>query len=73
VIGAAAMVSSVTHTISFALVIFELNGEIKYLVPVLLGTLMAYLVGTSMSISFFEFLLHFKGMPYMPSYRPYLM
>ena len=69
VIGAAAMVSSVTHTISFALIIFELNGEIRYLLPVLLGTLMSYLVGTSLSVSFFDFLLQFRGMPFMPSFQ----
>ena len=68
-IGAAAMVSSVTHTVSFALIIFELNGEIRYLLPVLLGVLTSYAVGSSISISFFEFLLHFRGMPFMPSFR----
>ena len=69
VIGAATFTSCVTRTTSVAMIIFELNGQITHLVPVLISVLVAYAIGNSMSMGIFDVLLDMKGLPYLPSLR----
>jgi len=48
IIGAASVTSSVTRTISVAMIIFEINGELSYMIPVLLGVLLSYAISNSL-------------------------
>ncbi len=63
------MTASVTHTISVAVIVFELNGQLSHMMPVLIGTLLAYAVGTSLSLSIFDVLLELKNLPYLPALK----
>lgn len=47
IIGAAAVTSSFTRTISVAMIVFEINGELSYMIPVLFGVLISYAVSNS--------------------------
>ena len=66
VVGAAAITSGATHTLSTAVIVFELTGQIQHLVPVLLATLIAYSVAGLFTVSIYDMLLALTGLPYLP-------
>lgn len=44
-VGAAAMAAGVTRTVSCAVMVFELTGQLNHMLPVLVAVLAAYGVG----------------------------
>ena len=68
-VGAAALASSVTHTISVLVIVFELSGQISYLPFMLAGVLSSYAVSHLLSSSIYDLLIKLKKIPYMPSFR----
>lgn len=68
-VGAASLVSSVTHSVSIAIIVFELTGQIHYLVPMIIGVFIAYGVSSSLTVSFYDSSLEIKQLPYMPSLK----
>jgi chloride channel 2 len=68
VVGASALVSGVTHTVSTALIVFELTGQMSQ--SVLLATLVAYSVSQIASIGVYDLLLILAGLPYLPRAAP---
>jgi chloride channel 2 len=69
IIGAAWVTSSVTRTISVAMIVFELNGELSYMIPVLFAVLISYAISNSLAMSIFDVLLDMKDIPYLPALR----
>jgi hypothetical protein len=69
IIGAACVVSSVTRTVSVAMIVFELKGDIGYLIPVLFAMVISYAVSNSLAMSIFDVLLDMKDLPYLPALR----
>lgn len=69
-VGAAATASSVTHTLSSVVIVFELTGQIHYLSYMLVGCLTSFAVANSLGMSIFDVLLEMKGLPYMPALKP---
>jgi len=69
IVGATCMTASVTRTLSVAMIVFEINGELSYLVPVLVGVIISYAISNSMGRSIFEILLDMKDLPYLPTIR----
>jgi chloride channel 2 len=69
IIGAACVVSSVTRTVSVAMILFELNGELNYMIPVLFAVVIAYAISNNLSNSIFDVLLDMKDLPYLPGLR----
>ena len=69
IIGAASVTASVTRTISVAMIVFEINGELSYMIPVLLGVLLSYGISNSLCVSIFDVLLDMKDLPYLPAIR----
>ena len=45
-VGAAATIGAITHTLSGALIVFELTGQIHYIVPMFTSTVIAYAIGS---------------------------
>ena len=70
VVGAASLVSSVTHTLSIAIIVFELTGQMNYLLPMMTGVLISYSISASISMSMYNVILKIKGLPYLPSIKP---
>ena len=68
-VGAACVMSGATHSISAAIIIFEITGQTSYLVPLLFSSLLANLVGQSLSMSIFDVLLSIKNLPHLPSLK----
>jgi chloride channel 2 len=67
VMGAAGFAAGATRTVSTALLVFELTGQLHYMVPILLVTLISYAVASTMSVSIYDFLIQVKGFPYVPT------
>jgi CBS domain-containing protein len=66
--GAAAVAASGTHTVSTAIIVMELTGQIHLLLPILISSLCAWSVGVSMSRdSVYDVMMEQKGLPHMPS------
>lgn len=70
VVGAASLVSSVTHTLSIAVVVFELTGQMNYIIPMMTGVLISYSISASISMSMYNVILRIKNLPYLPSIKP---
>jgi hypothetical protein len=64
-IGAASTVAAATKTISPAIMVWEITGQISHIVPVLLGVLLANLVVNNLAMSAFDVILEFKNLPYL--------
>lgn len=69
IVGATSMAASVTRTLSCAIIVFEINGELTYLVPVLLGVIVSYAISNSLGRSIFDILLDMKDLPYLPTVK----
>ena len=61
--------SGFSHTISSALMIFELAGQTKYLPYLLISGLIANLIGQGLSMGIFDVLLAIKNLPYLPAIK----
>lgn len=66
IVGAAAFSGSVTHSISVAVVVFEITGQICFAVPVLLAVLVANAVASLLQPSMYESVILIKKLPYLP-------
>ncbi|KFO19139.1 Chloride channel protein ClC-Ka [Fukomys damarensis] len=67
--GAAAFSGAVTHTISTALLAFELTGQIVHGLPVLMCVLAANAITQSCQPSFYDGTIIVKNLPYLPWIR----
>ncbi|XP_060058316.1 chloride channel protein ClC-Ka [Erinaceus europaeus] len=67
--GAAAFSGAVTHTISTALLAFELTGQIVHALPVLMAVLAANAIAQSCQPSFYDGTIIVKKLPYLPRIR----
>jgi H+/Cl- antiporter ClcA len=70
VVGAAATVSGATHTVSTAVIVFELTGQATHLTPVLLASLLAISTSSIFTVGIYDALLLLSGLPYLPRVVP---
>ncbi|KAM5170580.1 chloride channel protein ClC-Kb-like [Mantella aurantiaca] len=64
--GAAAYSGAVTHTLSTALLVFELTGQMSHILPVLIAVLIANAISQTCQNSFFDLIIIIKKLPYLP-------
>nr|XP_054292637.1 chloride channel protein ClC-Ka isoform X1 [Pongo pygmaeus] len=64
--GAAAFSGAVTHTISTALLAFEMTGQIVHALPVLMAVLAANAIAQSCQPSIYDGTIIVKKLPYLP-------
>uniref|UniRef100_A0A8C3FX37 Chloride channel protein n=1 Tax=Chrysemys picta bellii TaxID=8478 RepID=A0A8C3FX37_CHRPI len=67
--GAAAFSGSVTHTLSTALLAFEVTGQIAHILPVILAVLVANAIAQKFQPSFYDGTIIVKKLPYLPRIR----
>uniref|UniRef100_K7FZK8 Chloride channel protein n=1 Tax=Pelodiscus sinensis TaxID=13735 RepID=K7FZK8_PELSI len=67
--GAAAFSGSVTHTLSTALLAFEMTGQIAHILPVTLAVLVANAIAQKFQPSFYDGTIIVKKLPYLPRIR----
>ncbi|XP_043359632.1 chloride channel protein ClC-Kb-like isoform X6 [Dermochelys coriacea] len=64
--GAAAYSGAVTHTLSTALLVFELTGQMSHVLPLLIAVLVANGLSQRLQASFFDGIIIAKQLPYLP-------
>lgn len=69
VVGAAAFTAGVTRALSVAVVIFEVTGQLKHMVPTLAAVLLSVIVANGINRSLYDTLIIMKELPYMPHMR----
>ncbi|XP_077167143.1 chloride channel protein ClC-Kb-like isoform X3 [Paroedura picta] len=67
--GAAAFSGAVTHTLSTALLAFEMTGQITHILPVTLAVLIANAIAQKSQPSFYDGTIIVKKLPYLPRIR----
>lgn len=71
VIGAASIASSVTHTISTAVIAIELTKEINLLLPVLIVVLISVSTSRLLSESVYDLIIKQRELPLLPGFDLY--
>lgn len=66
VVGAAAFCGAVTHTVSVAVIVFELTGQLVLLIPVMIAVLVANAVCSYLQPSIYDSIIKIKRLPYLP-------
>lgn len=69
VVGAAAFTAGVTRALSVSVVIFEVTGQLKHMVPMLVSVIMSVIVANGINRSLYDTLIIMKELPYMPHMR----
>uniref|UniRef100_A0A915PPV4 Chloride channel protein n=1 Tax=Setaria digitata TaxID=48799 RepID=A0A915PPV4_9BILA len=70
VVGAAAYTGAVTHTLSVAVIICELTGQLTPILPVLIAMLVGNAVCKFLQPSIYESIIRIKKYPYLPDLPP---
>uniref|UniRef100_A0A452TG16 Chloride channel protein 2 n=1 Tax=Ursus maritimus TaxID=29073 RepID=A0A452TG16_URSMA len=63
---AAALAGAVTHTVSTAVIVFELTGQIAHILPVMIAVILANAVAQSLQPSLYDSIIRIKKLPYLP-------
>ncbi|NXA31190.1 CLCN2 protein, partial [Eudromia elegans] len=66
VVGAAALSGAVTHTVSTAVIVFELTGQLSHILPVMIAVILANTVAQSLQPSLYDSIIRIKKLPYLP-------
>lgn len=67
VVGSAAFTGGVTHTISTAVIVFELTGQLHYILPVMIAVLVANAICSYLQPSIYDSIIQIKHLPYLPN------
>uniref|UniRef100_A0A8C5CPE2 Chloride voltage-gated channel 1 n=1 Tax=Gadus morhua TaxID=8049 RepID=A0A8C5CPE2_GADMO len=63
---AAAMTGAVTHTVSTAVICFELTGQISHILPMMVAVILANMVAQGLQPSLYDSIIQVKKLPYLP-------
>nr|CDJ97086.1 Chloride channel domain containing protein [Haemonchus contortus] len=64
--SAAAFCGSVTHTISVAVIVFELTGQLMHILPVMIAVVVGNVVCSYFQPSIYDSIIMTKALPYIP-------
>ncbi|CAD6187539.1 unnamed protein product [Caenorhabditis auriculariae] len=70
VVGAASFSASVTHTVSVSVIIFELTGQLHFLLPVMISVVLSNAVCAYLQPSLFDTIIKIKHLPFLPDIPP---
>ncbi|XP_051499136.1 chloride channel protein 1 isoform X2 [Apus apus] len=62
----AAMTGAVSHTVSTAVICFELTGQISHILPMMVAVILANMVAQSLQPSLYDSIIQVKKLPYLP-------
>ncbi|XP_066968600.1 chloride channel protein 2-like isoform X7 [Macrobrachium rosenbergii] len=65
-VGAASFCAAITHTISISVIVFELTGQITYVIPIMIGVLIANCISSLLQPSIYDSMIRIKKLPYLP-------
>lgn len=58
------MSGAATHTVSTAMIVFELTGQINFLFPLIFSVIVANVVAQSLQPSLYDALIFIRKLPY---------
>lgn len=64
--GAAAFSAGVTHSISICVVVSEMTGQIRHIIPVMIAVLVSNAISTLLQPSLYDSIIMIKKLPYLP-------
>ncbi|XP_059816213.1 chloride channel protein-like, partial [Hypanus sabinus] len=62
------MTGAMTHTVSTAVICFELTGEISHILPMMVAVILANMVAQGLQPSLYESIIQIKKLPYLPEF-----
>ncbi|XP_042877633.1 chloride channel protein 2-like isoform X2 [Penaeus japonicus] len=65
-VGAASFCAAITHTISISVIVFELTGQITYVIPIMIGVLISNCISSLLQPSIYDSMIRIKKLPYLP-------
>ncbi|KAF7286626.1 chloride channel protein 2 isoform X2 [Rhynchophorus ferrugineus] len=69
-VGAAAFSGAVTHTISVAVIVFEMTGQITHIVPIMISVLTSNAIASLLAPSIYDSIILIKKLPFLPDLLP---
>jgi chloride channel 2 len=69
VVGATALAAGVTRTVSPIVVMFEITGQLSFMIPMMISSIIAYGIGDLFNLSFYDTVVYLRGLPYLGSIR----
>lgn len=60
------MTGAVTHTVSTAVICFELTGQISHILPMMVAVILANMVAQGLQPSLYDSIIQVKKLPYLP-------
>ena len=66
IVAAAAFSAGVTHSISICVVVSEMTGQIRHIIPVLIAVLVSNAISTLLQPSLYDSIIMIKKLPYLP-------
>ncbi|XP_049850026.1 chloride channel protein ClC-Kb-like isoform X2 [Schistocerca gregaria] len=69
IIGCCAYASSTTQTMSTALLLIELTGEVKLVYPILLSVVIAVGISHMFTVNYYDSLIIIRHLPYLPNLK----
>ncbi|KAK2709820.1 chloride channel protein 2-like isoform X1 [Artemia franciscana] len=68
--GAAATSAGVTHSLFISVVVCEMTGQFKHIIPVMLSVLISNAIASLLQPSFYDSIIVMKKLPYLPDIIP---
>ena len=68
-IGGASLISSSTHALSAAIIIFEVTLEVKYVIPVTLAAVISCQIAKAFELNIYDVSIQSRNIPYLPAVR----
>ena len=68
-VGGAAMLGSATHALSATLIIIELTGEIRYIIPMTLAVVISCQIAKSLELNIYDVTIQSRSIPFLPAVR----
>uniref|UniRef100_A0AC34R719 Chloride channel protein n=1 Tax=Panagrolaimus sp. JU765 TaxID=591449 RepID=A0AC34R719_9BILA len=64
-VGAASFCGGATHSVSVAVIVYEVTGQLEFALPLLIGVLAAHAVCTHLQPSLYDSVIKIKKLPYL--------
>lgn len=66
VVGAAALTAGTTHSLSVAVIVFELTQQIHHMLPILVAVVVSYHTASLFTLSVYDMLMVVSALPFLP-------
>lgn len=68
-VGGAALIGSATHALSAILIIVELTGEIRYIIPMSIAVVISCQIAKCLELNIYDVTIQVRSIPFLPAVR----